>query len=176
MFYLFQQPLTSSKKKKTRHFSRQMIGWNSFRDRSMAVRWVSCAWHRMWISTFLGSNVDTTSRDGWNGNGWILLTDVMMQKVEPPRNLAFHVFFLLARAGTNHFFFQVSCLGWYNRPLDVRKFFPWKNGLWKMIRLISWGPARWFLGEGCSKKNPKGLSSGLNSLVRRVWQTAVFFS
>lgn len=89
---------------------------------------------------------------------------------------SFSCFFLLARAGTNHFFFQVSCLGWYNRPLDVRKFFPWKNGLWKMIRLISWGPARWFLGEGCSKKNPKGLSSGLNSLVRRVWQTAVFFS
>lgn len=30
---------------------------------------------------------------GWNGNGWILLTDVMMQKVTPPRKLAFHFFF-----------------------------------------------------------------------------------
>lgn len=127
MFYLFQQPLTSSKKKKTRHFSRQMIGWNSFRDRSMAVRWVSCAWHRMWISTFLGSNVDTTSRDGWNGNGWILLTDVMMQKVEPPRNLAFHVFFLLARAGTNHFFFPGFMFGVVQPSPWCSKVFPLKK-------------------------------------------------
>ena len=81
----------------------------------------------MWISTFLGSNVDTTSRDGWNGNGWILLTDVMMQKVEPPRNLAFHVFFFTGKGRYQPFFFsRFHVWGGTTVPLMFESFSPEK--------------------------------------------------